>query len=102
MVFRFAAPLTRLSETFRSRLRSIDSGLKDDLYAGETYDAVVISALAAQVARTTSPRAIAGQINGVTTGGQVCESTAECFSLVAQGKDIAYKGISLRLGGFSQ
>jgi ABC-type branched-subunit amino acid transport system substrate-binding protein len=95
------APLTRLSQTFRSRLRAIDSGLKDDLYAGETYDAVVISALAAQVAKTTSPTAIAGQINGVTTGGQTCESVAECFSLIAQGKDIAYKGISLRLGGFT-
>jgi ABC-type branched-subunit amino acid transport system substrate-binding protein len=95
------APLTRLSETFRSRLRSIDSGLKDNLYAGETYDAVVISALAAQAARTTSPRAIANQINGVTTGGQTCESVTECFGLLAAGKDIAYKGISLRLGGFT-
>ena len=63
-------PLPRLSQGFRDRLLTVDPELKDESYAGESYDAVVISALAAQLAKTTDPRAIAAQINGVTTGGR--------------------------------
>jgi ABC-type branched-subunit amino acid transport system substrate-binding protein len=95
------APLTRLPRTFRERLRTIDSNLKDDLYAGESYDAVVISSLAAQIARTTDPRSIAAQIGGVTNSGTVCHSPGECLLLIASGTDIVYRGISLQLGGFT-
>jgi ABC-type branched-subunit amino acid transport system substrate-binding protein len=95
------APLTRLSRTFKDRLRTVDSSLKDDQYAGESYDAVVIAALAAQIARSTSPRAIASQIVGVTEGGTICQSLTDCLSLIRQGKDIAYRGVSVRLGGFT-
>jgi ABC-type branched-subunit amino acid transport system substrate-binding protein len=95
------APFTRLPRTFRDRLRTIDRGLKDDLYSGESYDAVAISALAAQIAGSTRSRAIASQITGVTNGGTVCETLNACFGLVAAGKDIAYRGFSLRLSGFT-
>ena len=76
-------PLSRLSQSFRDRLRSIDSQLKDEAYAGEAYDAVVISALAAQIALTTDPKAIAGQINGVTTGGTACETPGDCLGVLS-------------------
>ena len=95
------APLTRLSQSFRSRLRTVDPTLTDDLYAGESYDAVVVTALAAQIAHSTAPAAIAAQITGVTTRGTACETPKACFDLVAAGKDIAYTGISLRLGGLT-
>ena len=94
-------PLSRLSQNFKDRLRSVDPQLTDDSYAGETYDAVVISALAAQIAQTTEPRAIADQINGVTTTGTPCDTPLACLNLVAAGTDIAYRGISLGLGGFT-
>src|SRR5690606_34077011 len=64
-------------------------------------DAVVISALAAQIARSTEPREIAAQINGVTTRGTECDTPAECLSLIRDGVDIRYRGISLGLGGFT-
>lgn len=95
------APFTRLPRVFQERLRGVDPGLNDDLYAAETYDAVIISGLAAQIARSNRPKDIAAQINGVTTGGTTCESAAQCLDLIADGKDIAYRGISLRLGGFT-
>ena len=95
------APFTRLSRTFRDRLRTVDAKLKDDLYAGESYDAVAIAALAAQIAGSTRSRAIAAQINGVTTGGTACDTLTGCLRLARDGRDIAYKGISLRLGGFT-
>ena len=68
------APFTPLSESFKRRLKAVNPGLKDYLFAGESYDAVVISALAAQIAQTTNPAQISAQINGVTTGGTVCET----------------------------
>jgi len=95
------APFTRLPRTFRDRLRTIDRGLKDDLYSGESYDAVAISALAAQIAGSTRSRAIASQITGVTNVGTVCETLNACFNLIAAGRDIAYRGFSLRLSGFT-
>jgi len=94
-------PLTPLSQSFRDRLHAVDPELRDEIYAGETYDAVVISALAAQIAKTTDPRAIAAQINGVTVGGQSCDSPATCLPLVKAGTNIRYTGITLGFGGFT-
>ena len=95
------APFTPLSESFKRRLKAVNPGLKDYLFAGESYDAVVISALAAQIAQTTNPAQISAQINGVTTGGTVCETVPDCFRLVSRGEDIAYRGVSLTLAGFT-
>jgi hypothetical protein len=94
-------PLTRLTQSFQDRLLAVDSSLIDFTYAGETYDAVVISQLAAQIAGSVDPQAIAAQINGVTVGGEVCETPAQCLGLVQAGRDIRYKGITLGLGGFT-
>jgi len=95
------APLTELSASFKQRLRAVDPKLADYLYAGESYDAVVISALAAEAARSTEPTELAKQINGVTTGGTECDRITTCLELVRQGADIAYRGMSLRLSGFT-
>ncbi len=94
-------PLTPLSQSFRDRLRSVDPQLIDDSYAAESYDAVVISALAAEIAGSTDPEHIAAQINGVTVGGEVCDSPATCLDLIKDGRDIRYRGITLGLGGFT-
>lgn len=94
-------PLTPLSDDFKTRLRSIDPDLGDFVYAGETYDAVVISALAAQLAGSTAPADIAKYINGVTTQGVRCDTARACLQLAATGKDIEYRGVSLKRGGFT-
>ncbi|MFC4016682.1 ABC transporter substrate-binding protein [Micromonospora sp. GCM10011542] len=94
-------PLTPLPEDFKSRLRSVDPALTDYLYAAETYDAVVISVLAAQLAGSTDPAAIAKQIVGVTNGGQRCEDPASCLALARAGQDIEYRSVSLTRAGFT-
>lgn len=94
-------PLTPLPETFKDRLRTVDPKLRDFLYSAETYDAVVISALAAQLAGTTDPGQIAKQIVGVTTGGQRCDDPATCLQLARAGQDIEYRGVSLNRAGFT-
>jgi ABC-type branched-subunit amino acid transport system substrate-binding protein len=94
-------PLTQLSTDFKQRLLSVDPGLGDFNYAGESYDAVVISALAVQIAHTTDPLTVARYINGVTTlsaGGVECTTIQDCLTAIAAGKDIAYRGIAVTSG----
>ncbi|GIF74716.1 ABC transporter substrate-binding protein [Asanoa siamensis] len=94
-------PLTPLSEDFKARLKALRPNLTDNTYAGETYDAVVISALAAEQAGSTDPGAIANQINSVTTGGTECETVQACLALARAGTDLNYRGVSLTRGGFT-
>lgn len=94
-------PSTPLSQDFKNRLLTIDSDLNDYLYAAETYDAIVITAIAAELAGSTQPTRIAAQINGVTTGGERCDSAAACLQLASDGSDVEYRGVSLKRGGFT-
>jgi branched-chain amino acid transport system substrate-binding protein len=81
-------------EAFVKRLTEADPGLQNLTYSAQTYDAVVITALAAAVAGTDAPAAVAKQINGVTRAGERCTSFAACMTLVKAHKDIAYDGPS--------
>ncbi|MEV0717433.1 ABC transporter substrate-binding protein [Asanoa sp. NPDC050611] len=94
-------PLTPLSADFKARLLAVHPDLSDYLFAGETYDAVVISALAAEQAGSNDPAAIAKQINSITTGGTECTAVADCLALARAGTDLNYRGISLTRGGFT-
>lgn len=79
---------------FRDRLLEIDPDLTDFAYAGESYDAVVVSALAAIAADTDAGDKIAENIVDVTTEGTKCTSFSECADLLADGEDIDYDGVS--------
>ncbi|MEO7193482.1 MAG: ABC transporter substrate-binding protein [Pseudonocardiaceae bacterium] len=81
-------------EAFVKRLRETNPGLQDLIYASQAYDAVVITALAAAVAGTDAPAAVAKEINGVTRAGERCISFAACMTLVKAHKPIAYVGAS--------
>jgi ABC-type branched-subunit amino acid transport system substrate-binding protein len=94
-------PSTPLSQDFKKRLLAIDPKISDFLYAPETYDAIVISSLAAQLAGSTKPAEIAKQINGVTNGGARCDSVAACLQIARNGGDIQYRGVSITRSGFT-
>lgn len=87
-------PLTELSGDFEQRLRAVDPSLVDVNYAGESYDAVVITALAAIQGGSTAGVDIAANINSVTADGTKCTSFAECAPLAAAGDDIDYDGVT--------
>ncbi len=87
-------PLTDTSGDFKTQLKALDPSLVDFNYAGESYDAVVISALAAEVAKSTAGTDIATEINGVTKDGTKCTTFAECLPLVKAGTDIDYDGVT--------
>lgn len=86
-------PLVELSEEFKGRLLEIDPALKDYSYAAETYDTVIVIALAVEVAKTDGI-GFASEINGVTRGGTKCTDYATCLELVKAGTDIDYDGVS--------
>ncbi|WP_207843624.1 ABC transporter substrate-binding protein [Williamsia soli] len=88
------APLTALGPDFAARLKAVDPALIDFNYAQESYDATVISALAAEIAKSTNGMAIASEINGVTKDGTKCTTYAECLALVKAGTDIDYDGVT--------
>lgn len=91
-------PLTELDDSFLQGIKRINPNLKDRLYAGEAYDAVVISALAAQQAGSTEPAKIAKYINAVTVGGNICRSVKQCLTLAKSGRAISYRGVTVRYG----
>jgi branched-chain amino acid transport system substrate-binding protein len=63
-------------------------------YGAETYDAITIVALAAEMAQSLVPTDIAAQINDVTRGGDKCTDFASCVELIQGGStDIDYDGV---------
>ena len=86
-------PLTDLSDDFKGRLDTIDPNLGGTYnYAGETYDAIVLVALAAQAAGTNDATAFAPYINGLTFGGDKCEDFASCLQILNGGGNVDYDG----------
>jgi branched-chain amino acid transport system substrate-binding protein len=87
-------PAAEITDDFKDRLLEVDPALIDFSYGPETYDAVIIVALAAQIAGTDDPAAVAAQINGVTRDGEKCTTYADCVALIEAGTDIDYDGPS--------
>jgi branched-chain amino acid transport system substrate-binding protein len=87
-------PLTDLAPDFKQRLLGQDSGLVDFNYAGESYDAVMIIALAAEQAKSTKGQDIGATINGITKDGEKCTSFADCKEIIARGADVDYDGVT--------
>ena len=76
---------------FTSRLA--DRGITDLVYTPESYDAVVIAALAAEVSGATSGAELAAAIPGVTRDGDKCFDFAECKRMIGEGVDIDFDGL---------
>jgi ABC-type branched-subunit amino acid transport system substrate-binding protein len=80
-------------DEFRSRVAEIDPEVDDINYAAESYDAVVVVTLAAQIAGSDGIE-YASEINGVTRDGEKCTTYQDCLELVQAGTDIDYDGVS--------
>ncbi|HET8957732.1 MAG TPA: ABC transporter substrate-binding protein [Microcella sp.] len=82
---------------FSDRLLEIDPELDDFSYAAESYDAVVLLALAALQAGSIDSEAIAAELQSVSGGagdGEKCNTFADCAELIAAGTAIDYDGPS--------
>ncbi len=87
-------PGTFAKEDFKKKLLAIDPALKDYSYAGESYDAANLIALAAEAAKSTKGTDIAAQLKAVSEGGEKCNTFPSCVTLLRNGKDIDYDGQS--------
>lgn len=89
-------PGANATEDFRARLATVDDGLKDYAYAAESYDSVVLAALAAIKGGATDGPTIQENLAAVSgaTDGTECESFADCVELIEAGDEIAYKTVS--------
>ena len=87
-------PGTFAKDDFKKKLLAIDPALKDYSYAGESYDAVNLIALASEAAKSTKGVDIAKQLKAVSEGGEKCNNYASCVTLLREGKDIDYDGQS--------
>jgi branched-chain amino acid transport system substrate-binding protein len=82
------------SEDLKTRLLEVDPALTDFSYAPESYDAVVLIALAAEQGGATDGTTIRDNLQAVSAGGTKCYTFAECKALLADGEDIDYDGVS--------
>ena len=87
-------PLTELSGDFTDRLLEVDPELQDYNYAGESYDAVIITALAAQAAGTNQATTFGPYVNGITFGGDACTDFQACLDIINAGGNVDYDGIT--------
>jgi branched-chain amino acid transport system substrate-binding protein len=79
---------------FQERLLAVNPELVDFSYAGESYDATVLIALAAVAADDDSGESIAANLVDVSREGTECTSFEECNGLLEDGEDIDYNGVS--------
>ena len=89
-------PGSHPTDEFQAKLKKIKPDLGDFTYAAETYDAVILSALAATKGGATDGKTVAKNLPAVsgTTGGEKCESYKDCVALIKDGKEIQYVGQS--------
>ncbi len=87
-------PGAELTGDFRERLLEVDPKLDDFTYGPESYDATIVSALAAVAADDDGGEAMAAEIVGVTREGEKCTDYAQCAQLLEDGEDIDYDGAS--------
>ncbi|MFT6534209.1 MAG: branched-chain amino acid transport system substrate-binding protein [Alpinimonas sp.] len=75
-----------------------NTALEDFSYAGESYDAVNLVALASLAAGSTNGVDIAAKMQEISGGsGTVCTSFAECADLINKGEAINYDGVSSKI-----
>ena len=81
-------------EAFQAKMDEVDPDLKDYNYGPESYDAVMMIALAVEISKTDGIDH-AGEIVNVSAGGEKCTNWAECKALIDAGTtDIDFNGVS--------
>ena len=80
--------------SFQERLLEVNADLDDFSYGPESYDAVILAALAAAQGGSPDSVTISENMQSVSEGGTKCTDVAECLEMIANGEDIDYDGPS--------
>jgi len=90
-------PGPKLEDDFRDRMLEVDPNLADFSYGPESYDALMLIAMAAYAANSTDGADIAEylrQVSGGSGDGEVVTNFADAAALLAEGQQIDYDGAS--------
>jgi branched-chain amino acid transport system substrate-binding protein len=95
----FTNPGVQASDEFQSNLQALVEEQGNDAltvfsYAPESYDATVLAALAALAGGATDGATIRDNLQAVSTEGTKCTTFADCATMLADGEDIDYDGLS--------
>ena len=92
-------PGGKLDEAFKQRAADLykknhNEELKETAYLAETYDAVILLALAAEEAGSDAGEAIQAHMASVSTGGTKVSDFAAGLKVIKDGGDVDYDGFS--------
>lgn len=92
-------PGGKLDEAFKARANDLykanyGKDLTEYAYLAESYDAVILLALAAEQAGNTNGTAISENLQSVSTGGEKVTNFADGLAAIKAGKDVDYEGFS--------
>lgn len=80
---------------FNESLKEINPDLTDYAYGAQSYDAVMLLALAAEAAGCGDGTAIASKLADVAgNGGEKCSTYADCLALIKAGTDVDFEGVT--------
>ena len=84
--------------TFEADIAEFEPTLAQTAYATQSYDCVMLFALAAEKAQSDAPKSIAAETVNVSRGesddATECSTWADCLTAVADGGDVNYQGAS--------
>ena len=87
-------PGAELTGDFKDRMLKADPKLTSFTYGPESFDATVMTALAAESAKSDDPKTFAPEIIKISKDGTKCTTYQECVDMVKKGEDIDYDGVS--------
>jgi len=87
-------PGAELTDEFKQRMLEVNPKLDSFTYGPESYDATVMTALAAVAAKSDDPETFAPEIINISREGTECTTFKDCADLLEQGEDIDYQGVS--------
>ncbi len=90
-------PGPAIEDDFRERLLAVDPELNDYSYAPESYDSLMLVALAAYAANSVEGADIAAylqQVSGGSGDGEKVTTFADAAALLAEGQQVDYDGAS--------
>lgn len=96
-------PGAHVDDAFLEALKGTGTDVSDTTYAAETYDAVILAALAAEQGGSASGETIQKNLASVSgaDGGEQCDSFQACKALIDDKKKIQYSG-KTGIGAFNE
>jgi branched-chain amino acid transport system substrate-binding protein len=75
---------------FNAKLDTINPNLEDYTDGAQSYDGIILLALAAEAAGCADGRSLADNLPAVAAGGEKCTTYADCLAILKSGGDVDF------------